>query len=226
MLTLGIIILIASVAVYITIVNFILPRLILKVSYEVKEPNDRGVKRCIFNGKRCVVYKTGNENKPFIKQYAIVQEDGYKSLKCKVAPELEYIDYDIVLFNRYNEVFKVINVKEEICGVDYTRATTLPNETSYISIVVRKANKLDLKRKPIARVVPSSLLAFACVTALISIVEAFVIKISCAYCFGGVFRESFISSNSGLLISIALAVAIGALGLFAVVTSVRRKARQ
>ena len=225
-MTVGIIVLIASVILFVTLMTLVLPKHILKVIYKVSETNDRGVRRCLFKGKNCIVYDSGKENKPIIKQYLLLQEDGYKTLKCKVTPNVEYLDYDIVLFNRYNEVFKVINVKEEIIGMSMTRSTMLPDETSYIRIIVRKVNRTNMKRKPAVKLSKKSVFVYSLVSILFTAVEAFVVRACYSYCFGDVYRESFIASTQGLLTIGALAAAMGILGGICIVMSAHKRARK
>ena len=225
-MVIGLIILAVSVILFVMLMTLVLPKKILKIVYKVDKPNDRGIKKCLFEGKNCIVYESSRENKSFIKQYVLLQEEGHKALKCKLTPNVEYLDYDVVLFNRYNKVFKVINVKEDIVGMNMTRSTRLPDETAYVRIVVRRVNRTNLKRSPIVKVKGSSVFAFSLLAVLFTAVEAFVIRACCSYCFGDVFRESFISSGEGLLSIAALALAMGIFGAMSVVISAGKRARR
>ena len=225
LLAIGLIVLMVSVVIYVLLMTVILPKGLIKASYKVKEPQDRGVKRCLFKEKRCIVYKSSNANKKYIKQYAIFQEDGYKLLKCKVSPSVEYLDYDIVLFDRCNKPFKVINVKEDILGVDFTRSTMLPNETSFVTIVIKRVNKIAFKRPPSVKIKGGGVIAFALLTTIITALEGFIVRACCSYSFGGVFRESFIASTNGLIFIGALAVLAGILSVIIIGASARSRAR-
>lgn len=222
----GLSILTASVVLFLTLMTLVLPKYILRVSYKIGGACDRGVKKCLFKGQHCMVYDSSKENKPIIKQYILLQEEGYKSLRCKVTSNVEYLDYDIVLYNRYNKVFKVINVKEDIVGVEMTRSTRLPDETSYIRIIVKRVNRTDMKRKPIMRITKGSIFLFSFLAVLFTAVETFVVRACCSYCFGDVFRESFIASTEGLIVVGVLALAMGLLGGIAVAISAAKRARK
>ena len=80
----GLSILTASIILFLTLMTLVLPKYVLRVSYKVGGACDRGVKKCLFKGKHCMVYDSSKENKPIIKQYLLLQEDGYKTLKCRV----------------------------------------------------------------------------------------------------------------------------------------------
>lgn len=222
----GLSILTASVILFLTLMTLVLPKYVLRVSYKVGGACDRGVKKCLFKGKHCMVYDSSKENKPIIKQYLLLQEDGYKTMRCRVTSNVEYLDYDVVLYNRYNKVFKVINVKEDIVGVEMTRTTRLPDETAYVRIVIKKVNRTDMKRKPIMRITKGSIFFFSLLAVVFTAVETFVVRACCSYCFGEVFRESFIASTEGLLVVGALALAMGLLGGLSVAISAAKRARK
>ena len=225
-MTAGIIILTLSVILFIALMTLVLPKYMLKVAYKVNKPTDRGVKRCLFEGKHCIVYDSSRENKAVIKQYSILQEDGYKTLRCKLTQDVEYLDCDIVLFNRYNKVFKVVNVKEDILGMAMTRATRLPDETAYVRIIIRRVNRTVIKRKPPVKVTGFSIFMFSLVTVALTALETFVVRACCSYCFGDVYRESFISSSEGLVFIIVLSAMTGIVGAFTAAYSAHRRARK
>lgn len=222
----GLIVLVVSVIIFVTLMTLVLPKHMLRVVYKVGGANDRGVKKCLFKGKRCIVYDSSRENKPIIKQYLLMQEDGYKALKCKVTPNVEYLDYDIVLFNRYNKVFQVINVKEDIIGMELTRSARLPDETSYVKIIIRRVNRTDMKKKPVAKVSGGSIFVFSLVATILTAIEAFIVRTCCSYSFGDVYRESFVASTEGLIAIGVLALAMGILGALSVMISVAKRARK
>ncbi|MBO5262112.1 MAG: hypothetical protein J6B45_03600 [Clostridia bacterium] len=222
----GLIIMVVSVILYVSLMTLVFPKHILKVGYKVSGACDRGVRKCLYRGKHCMVYDSSKENKPIIKQYLLLQEDGFKTLKCKVTPNVEYLDYDVALFNRYNKVFKVINVKEDIVGVELTRSVRLPDETAYVRIIIRRVNRTDMKKKPIVKITGGSIFAFSLVSVLFTAVEALVVRACCSYSFGEVFRESFIASEKGLIAVGVLALAMGLLGAISVVISSAKRARR
>ena len=226
LLGIGLSILLGSVVLYMVIMTMILPKAMLKVTYRTAGPVDRGVKRCTFEGKLCNVYTSSKENRPYIKQYLLLRESDHKILKCKVAPNVEYLDYDIVLFNRYGKVFKVINVKEDILGMDTTRNTRLPKDTAYVNIVIRQVNRTKLKKTPSMKVSGFKIFKFSIVTMVLTAAEAFVVRACCSLAFGDVYRESFIASRFGFIVIALLAVFVGVVGAISASISASRRARK
>ena len=219
-------VLVVSVIVFFVLMTLVLPKALLKVSYNVDKPKDRGVKKCLFADKHCMIYSSTKENKQFIKQYALVQEKGHKTLTCKLSSGVEYLDYDIVMFNRYNKVFKVMNVKEDIIAQGLTRTTVLPDETSYISIVIRKVNQTNLKRPAVMYMKGKRIVGFSLLAMLFTAIEGFVVRACCSYAFGGVFRESFISSMNGMVAIVLLSILTGMVGGISVAAGVKKRARK
>ena len=226
LMALGIIVLILSVVLFMVLMTLVLPKHVLKVVYTVNNAVDRGVKRCLFKGKRCIVYDSSRENKAVIKQYSILQEDGYKTLRCKLNQNVEYLDCDVVLFNRYNKVFKVINIKEDIVSMAMTRATRLPDETSYVRILIRRVNKTKVKRKPPVKVTGFSIFLFSLIAIALTAVEIFAVRACCSYCFGEIYRESFIASGEGLIVIAVLAAVTGVVGAITAALSAFKRARR
>lgn len=225
-MVIGLTVMTASVILFVTLMTFVLPKWILKTSYKVGGACDRGVKKCLFKGKHCMVYDSSKENKPIIKQYLLLQEDGYKVLKCKVTPNVRYIDYDVVLYNRYNEPFKVVNVKEDIVGMEMTRNTRLDDDTAYVKIIIKRVNRTDMKKAPVMRISGARVFLFSLFAIALTAVEAFVIRVCYSYSFGKVFRESFVASKKGLITIIAVALVTGLIGALLVVLRTSKRARK
>jgi len=225
-MTIGLTVMTLSVILFVTLMTFVLPKWLLKISYKVDGACDRGVKKCLFKGKHCMVYDSSKENKPIIKQYLLLQEDGYKALKCKVTPNVRYIDYDVVLYNRYNKPFKVVNVKEDIVGMEMTRTTRLDDETAYVRIIIKRVNRTDMKKKPVVRIRGSRIFLFILFAIVLTAVEAFAIRTCYSYSFGEVYRESFVASTEGLITIITVALATGLLGALLVILRASKRARK
>ena len=225
MLGLGLGILLLSVVLYMVLVAMVLPRFVLKDSYRVKEPTDRGVKRCTFEGKPCIIYSSSKENKPYIKQYILLDEGEHKILKCKASDGVDYLDYDIVVFNRYNQPFEVINVKEDVVG-EVTKSTRLPSDTAYVRLVIRQANRVKLKKPATFGVSGGSIFAFSLLALVLTALEAFAVRATCSLAFGDVYRESFISSTVGFWVIGAVALAVGVLGAISVMITSSNRGRK
>ncbi len=226
MVAVGIMLLVASVLLFVILMTVVLPRMVLKASCKIKDPQGRGTRRVIYKGQRCVVYEASNKIHKYIKQYLLLKEPEGKILKCKTSGEYSYLDYDVVVFNRYNEVIKVINVKENIPEGDFTRKTPLPDDTSYVNIVVRRADNKVVSTEPIMSVSGKRVLLYSLFALLLTLAEMFVLKVSCAYAFGGVFRESFIRSIDGAIAGSVLAILIGIASMIIVFATVSSRSKR
>ena len=132
-----------SMLLYIAAMGWGLPRLFLRTKYRPVMLHARGLRRCLYNGKRCVVYERGMNWRRYITRYLLCQGEDCKLLKCQVVPAVRFMEYDVVLFNRYNRIFDVMSVREAL-NSPYTQLLRLPDETAYVSIQLRRVNKTTL----------------------------------------------------------------------------------
>ena len=209
-MTWGIILLLFSVVAFSVLLMIALQRAILKLNYTINEPNDRGVKRYIFKGKRCILYNSADENKSIIKQYLLMDDENCKVLRCKMARPVSYIDYDVMVFDKCGEVMKIVNVKENLVNSEYTRKVELPKQTAYVRIILKEANDTIYKGKPIAFVHKKRITLYALASAVLTAFEVFFVKICCSYAFGGVFRESFMMSMDGHILTLIISLLLSA----------------
>lgn len=225
-MTEGIIILVASIILFLVLMTLILPKMFLKVHYSVGEAEDRGIKRCKYKGKRCVIYEAGPSISKYINQYLLIEGENCKILRCKTSYSIKYLEYDVVVFDRYNEVNKIINVKESLIGGDYTRRVELPLETAYVKIIPRAVDGEVFKKQRLAFIPKEKITLYTIFSIVVTVLEAFALKVGCAYAFGGVFRESFVRSSAGTGASIFLAIATGIVGMIIVICSIKHYSKR
>lgn len=209
---LGYSLLFTSMFLFFVVMGWGLPGLLLRTHYRQIKLNARGMRRCLFNGKRCVVYERGINQRRHISRYLLCQEDGYKVLQCKVSPNVRYLEYDVMLYDRYDNTVDVINVKEDVVS-QYTRRLQLPDETAYVNVVLRKVNKSVLFKKRLAYIPRGRIAAFISLAFLLTLLESVVVMTSTAYAFGGVFREDYMSSPMRMLFGFGVCAAVGALAI-------------
>ena len=208
----GYILLFTSMFLYFVVMGWGLPCLLLRTQYRPIRLNARGLRRCLFNGKRCVVYERGINQRLHVSRYLLCQEDGYKVLQCKVSPNVRYLDYDVMVYDRYDNVVDVINVKEDVIS-QYTRRLQLPDETAYVNIVLRKVNKSVLFKKRLAYIPRGKITAFISLAFLFTLLESVVVMVSTAYAFGGVFREDYMSSPLRMAFGFGVSGVVGLLAI-------------
>ena len=193
-----ILILIASVAVYVFLMAWVFPRTFLKTEFVAVESHDRGLKNIKETVGRSIVYQPSKQNRKYVPQYVISDRKDKKVLICKTAPNVRYIDYDVVMFNRFNQAFKVVNAKELI-ERERTEKLELDENTAYISLVINAVNEETFKNKVVKPVAGGKISLYALTCALMTALEVFLIKLCCSYSFGGVFQEEFVLSGKSLL---------------------------
>ena len=218
----GYALLIASMLLYFATVGGILPQWLLRPQYAAVHLDARGLRRCLYNGKRCVVYERCVNQRRYISRYLLCQGEGCKLFQCQVTASVRSMVYDVVLFDRYDHVFDVMHVKEDFAS-PYSKMLSLPDETSYVSIRLRKVNKTAMEVKPMTFLPRNSIFVFSLCTFLLSLVEGLVIMTGCAYAFGGVFREDFLKSPENILIGIGVSLGTVLIGLIVVSVAVRRR---
>ncbi len=213
----GYILLFGSMALFLATLGFLMPATLLRVKYANVQTGDRGLRRCVFKGKRCVLYEVAKAQRKYVRRYILWQEKGYKLLKCHAASDVRFLEYDVVVYNRYDKIIDVLRARENLVSV-YTRPMQLPDETAYISLRLRRVNKATLDTAALVSIPRRRIVLFALLALLLIAVESFVVKVGCAYAFGGVFREDFVASTEGTLIGIGATLAVALIAfLFALI---------
>ena len=183
--------LLVSIA-YAFLIIWFLPKLILRSKYPITRPTDRGLKKYKFSDEDyAIVYEPSLSVRKYITQYILAKKDGKKTFKGKIAENVTYIDFDIVLFNGAGESFLVINAMDIVEENGLTKEVDLPAETAYASIIVNQVNKKEFKRKQVAQVGVFRLCIFAFLTLLLSVGMSVCTMFAFSYMFGGLFRETF-----------------------------------
>ena len=202
----GFALLTVSILLFLSLIGWILPRALLRAVYPAVEPTGRGIKRCIYKGRRCVLYRPFAAQERYMRKYAIFSEDGYKLLKCQLTPLVESINFDVVIFNRHDEVTGVLKISESV-ATEMTDAIRLPDDASYVNIVIRKVNGevTDTSAPVLPKVSGGRIFFYTLLVFLFTLAEAFVVKASCAFAFGGVFREDFLFSSESTVTALGLA---------------------
>jgi hypothetical protein len=194
---------IAVAFIYIFMVAYFFPKLLLQNRYKIKTVRDRGIKKYkTASDGRGIVYEPDLQTRKYVKQYVLTDDGKQKLLKCKIDGDISYIEYDIALFDGRHKVFKVLNVCDMIEDKGYTQPVVLPEETSYITLILSRVNNLKIDRPIRARVSAIKAIEFILIAFVMSVGCAFAIKLGLANCFGGVFRESFMKYHDGHMVTL------------------------
>lgn len=143
------ILLLLYIIVCILIAGWLLPRLFIRPDYKGLASHDRGLKRYTFDEGRAIVYEPVEESKKYVDQYIVSMNNGEKFLKCKVADGVRSIEYDVIAFNSRDKALDVLAVADRVSKKkELTSAVSLPTETAYISLLVKRVNGVRVTKKP------------------------------------------------------------------------------
>ena len=184
-----------SVACFFILEMLVFPKCFLESEYSIGQTSDRGIRK----------YKTATDGvyflyepnwfvRQFIKQYVIAVTDEGKTLTCKLDEGIDYIRYDVVLFDASDRVFKILNVQQLVENGLYTDEVELPPETAYVTLALNQVNRRIFPKAARAKVSPRRLMFYGLATCATAMVTAFCMNLSFAHMFGKVFRESYAAS--------------------------------
>ena len=198
------ILLVLTIIVSIAFASVVLPRMFLKTRYTITRSGDRGIKKVIEKNGQSILFEPVLKWRKYIPQYVLAERNGEKQLKCKVASDIQYISYDIILFNNRDEIFDVLTIKERVEG-EFTKTVDLPEITSYVAINVNEVDATDFSAPMTAKVPTGKLIKFLLWSAVCIFLEIMCVKVCCANIFGGVFKESFVLDIESAAVTIAIA---------------------
>jgi hypothetical protein len=203
--------LVGSILLFLVVEILILPKYLLESKYTVGQTSDRGIRKYkTFDEGMYLVYEPNLLVRKWIKQYVIGHRNGEKMLKCKVDEGVDYVEYDVVLFDAADKVFRVLGVQQLLDGGVFTDEIELPPETAYVTLVLRRVNNRDFPKVACARVSRAKLTAYGLLTCIMAMATAFCMNLSFSYLFGEVFRESYAASlwENVLVLGVALIASV------------------
>ncbi|MBE5733338.1 MAG: hypothetical protein E7353_09995 [Clostridiales bacterium] len=220
-------VLVIALAVFITV--FALPRIYLKPRYTINKSEDRCIKRVYEKNGQSMVFEPEEKWRGIIKQYVLSERDDKKVAIFKVDESLSYVEFNVVVFNAFNDVSEVIRVSDYVNGRGgYAKTVELPKDASYLSISVTRAdNKQFVNELPI-KVSAGRKFGYIVINALTVIMEVVASKICLANILGKEFRESMVFNLREAIISAILAGALILISTIAVLinTKIREKKLQ
>ena len=221
-----IITLLASVALYVFLMTYLFPQILLKTGLVIQVPKDRGIKNIKETTGRTIVYQPAMPYRKYIPQYLLSERNGKKILLCKVAPTVKYIDYDVIMYDGVNQVCKVVNAKELIEKKGYTDEMSIDSDVAYVSIVVNAVNDgmvTEKRRKPITT---KKIVWYLGACVVTTVLEILLIKLCCSSLFGGVFREIFMAKGSSIWTTVIFTLLATAANVGFVVWAIKKNNRK
>ncbi len=136
---------IAVVSLYFSLVSRIFPKLWLTPSPE-DSISDRGVKKCVFPNGRSVAYEPKLSIRKYIKQYALFSLDGVKYIKCDINEKIRSMSYELMIYDRKNKVVERLEISENIANIGYSSEVMLPSETSFVRLRLLEVNGVSFRK--------------------------------------------------------------------------------
>ena len=208
-------ILICAVSVFTA--TYVFPVLFLKTRHIIQAPTDRGIKKTLEKNGQSMVFEPALKWRKFIKQYVLAERFGKKELICKLDKDISYICYEIVLFNNQNKVFDVLKVKDLVEKSGYTKVVELPEQTSFVSVVVEEVDNATFPDSTVRKAKAGKIAKFLVACSFALLMEIMSVKVCLANLFGGVFRESFVLTGESALTTLLIAVILITINIISVV---------
>ena len=185
-------ILMLAIILYAILIVWVMPTLILKSKYPLTAPTDRGLKKYKLNDDDyAIVYEPSLDARKYITQYILAKKDGKKTFKCRISPDITYIDFDIVLFDAHGTCFHAINSMDIVSTDGFADEIDLPSQTAYASIIVNQVNNKKLRKAQEAIVRKRNLVIFGIASLVLSVGLSVCSMYAFSNIFGGLFRETF-----------------------------------
>ncbi|MDE6613128.1 MAG: hypothetical protein K2K28_01045 [Clostridia bacterium] len=210
-MALWVIVLIVTVAAFVAIRGFLLPRVFLKGDFGKLSLSDRGYGIVDEENGRSVVYEPDVRIRKQIKKYVLSERSGIKQLVLRLDENIKHIDFDVAVYNESGVVFKVLNIRETVKNAGYTEALRLPTQTSFVTVKLNSINGERESRGIFAGGVKGGMLAaYIALSCLIDVVCVLFAKVCAAKLFGGLFGESFLllGKSWGLTAAVCAAVIV------------------
>ncbi len=219
-------ILVIVIVATVFIATYALPRIYLKLRYTVNKSNDRCIKRVYEKHGQSMVFEPEERWRKYINQYVLAERKGKKEMVCKVDKDLSYIEFDVVIFNANSKVTQVIKAKDYVNNTGLTKPIELPEETSYVTVNVSRADNRLFEDHLTAKIPAGRKFRFILINAATVLMEVICFKICFANLFGGVFRDSLLINVEGLISSAIFAGVLIVLNTIIVAIAVKAREKK
>lgn len=229
------ILLIISVVLTVALIAFVLPKFFL--AEELLGANngkffsfDRGIKKINDDGDvKRIVYAPAPKYRRAVDRYSLSYDGNKITFMAHACDDVNYLDYDVILFDDKNKVFKVLNVREKVGRDGVTKEIELPKETSYVNVRVNVKDEEKFSVGYTKKIPAKNTALFLLFNLLILALELIFLRVCCAGLVGGLYKESFLLDGDGIVLMIALsaaALAVDFIVVFAVLKSYGKRTRK
>ena len=179
----------------------ILPKRLLRNRKKLV-PRDRALGKTEQDGMNVYLYRPYGDTGKYVKQYIIVEQEGVKYLKCKLAEWVKYIEYKIVLFGKNGKPIGYQSVYDEIFSSGYAKAVKLPKKTCFVNVMATRVDDEVIPVNEDMTVSAKNKVLFFIFGMIGAIAEALLFKASFMYVARGIY---YASSATEVLMGVATA---------------------
>ncbi len=165
-----------ALAGYLFLVGSFLPNRLLRPVLREDAKRARGAFRVVFEGGRGVVCEPDLRARRYLYQYASVQCEGRKFLRCRVNPRIHSLSYEVASLGRGGELLDLVTVHECPVEAGVTRPVPLPSETARVYVILRRVDSMYEDRTPSVRYEWRGMLLTVALTTLGTIAAAWILR--------------------------------------------------
>ena len=206
-----------GIMLYVFLVTSVLPRIFLSPLNSKGETADRGVKKYRFPEGRAVLYEPELKYRRYINKYLLYEYDGIKYVKFKLGETVRTVECEIAVYDNGGRLVKAMTVFLNTNKTRESHAVELPCEASYVRVVVRGANGMEVSSEAVAQFSFVRWAVFAGITTALTVIVGYFLRIllvflgeqlfdyaeyASDYGFGFAFMTSLVA---GILISVLAA---------------------
>lgn len=161
---------------YVFLLTRTIPQFTLKHKKVGDATKDRGLKKYVFDGGRAVVYEPEVVYRDYVSQYMLFSKDSNKYIRCNINAKIRHIKYDVVAYDNSNKIIDIIGVDERLDKQKYTTSVLLPPETSYVSLILRRADDMFVSNEVKVKYTWQSLLVCAALIVISTIAFGLIVN--------------------------------------------------
>ncbi len=169
-----------AVVGYFYLVCSLIPHLTLRPVWREEAGRARGLSRVTFPTGRGVIYEPDPKVRRYLRQYALLLQDGHKLLQCRIDSHIRYLRYDVATFDREGRLLDIVRVSERVSTPGVTRRVSLPTATAHAYIVLRRVDGMYRSRERVVRYSLPRLIAMPILTVAVTLGAAFLLYDSVA----------------------------------------------
>lgn len=143
-----ILLILITISAYTLLIGSVLPKCLLTLEYIPGGPTDRGLRKYTFPEGRGISYEPHPALRKYVSLYILFSSGGNKFFRLKPKRGVNFLVYELAVFNAQNKLIDVIRVSERTDEDERRQNVMLPPSTSYVSLVIYTVGTESVTKKP------------------------------------------------------------------------------